>query len=85
MLRTAQVLPSILKGFRHWTPTRPVSRPSRQPATGLPRDYPDRTYTGRRASDQVMIAGQPSPDALGARTFGPSTTTACRDRRFCVI
>ena len=42
---------------------RPVSRPDRQPATGLPREYPDRTFTGRRrrASDQVMIAGQPPP------------------------
>jgi len=62
----------LLKGFRRWAPTRPVSRPSRQPATGLPGDYPDRTFTGRRrrASDQVMIAGQPPPDALGARNFG---------------
>jgi hypothetical protein len=43
--------------------TRHVSRPNRQPATGLPGDYPDRTYTGRRrrASDQAMIAGQPPP------------------------
>jgi hypothetical protein len=60
-LRTAQLLP--LKGFRRWAPTRPVSRPGRQPATGLPGDYPDRTHTGRRrrASDQVMTAGQPPP------------------------
>jgi len=66
------VAPLLLKGFRRWAPTRPVSRPSRQPATGLPGDYPDRTFTGRRrrASDQVMIAGQPPPDALGARNFG---------------
>ncbi|HWG98775.1 MAG TPA: hypothetical protein VNV66_05515, partial [Pilimelia sp.] len=36
----------------------------RQPATGLPGDYPDRTHTGRRrrASDHVMAAGQPPPD-----------------------
>jgi hypothetical protein len=36
--------------------TRPVSRPSRQPATGPPDSYPDRTHTGRRrrAFDQVM-------------------------------
>jgi hypothetical protein len=66
------VAPLLLKGFRRWAPTRPVSRPGRQPATGLPGDYPDRTLTGRRrrASDQVMIAGQPPPDALGARNFG---------------
>src|SRR5271165_7697170 len=69
-LRTVNCFPS--KGFRRWAPTRPVSRPGRQPATGLPGDYPDRTCTGRRrrASDQVMIAGQPPPDALGARNFG---------------
>jgi len=56
------------QGFRRWAPTRPVSRPDRQPATGLPGDYPDRTHTGRRrqASDQVMIAGQPPPWSLGA-------------------
>src|SRR5216683_5109507 len=70
MLQTAWLLPQ--KGFRRWAPARPVSRPSRQPATGPPGSYPDRTYTGRRrrASDQVMIAGQPPPDALGARNFG---------------
>src|SRR5947199_32609 len=66
------VAPLLLKGFRRWAPTRPVSRPDRQPATGPPGSYPDRTFTGRRrrASDQVMIAGQPPPDALGARNFG---------------
>jgi hypothetical protein len=46
MLRTAQSLP--LKGFRRWASTRPVSRPSRQPATGPPGSYPDRTSTGKR-------------------------------------
>jgi hypothetical protein len=45
-LRTAQLLP--LQGFRRWASARPVSRPNRQPATGLPGDYPDRTFTGRR-------------------------------------
>jgi hypothetical protein len=52
-----------LKGFRRRAPTRPVSRPGRQPATGLPGEYPDRTFTGRRrrAADQVVIAGQPPP------------------------
>ena len=45
-LRTAQSLP--LKGFRRWAPTRPVTRPSRQPATGPPGSYPDGTHTRRR-------------------------------------
>ena len=47
MLRTASSLP-LLQGFRHWAPTRPVSRPSRQSATGPPGSYPDRTSTGKR-------------------------------------
>ena len=61
-LRTAQLLPQ--QGFRRWAPTRPVSRPSRQPATGPPDSYPDRTFTGRRrrASDQVMTAKRSPPD-----------------------
>jgi len=65
-LRTVQLLPH--KGFRRWAPARPVSRPNRQPATGLPGDYPDRTFTGRRrrASDQVMIAGRSPPSSLDA-------------------
>src|SRR4051812_49588097 len=36
------------QGFRRWAPTRPVSRPSRQPATGPPGSYPDGTHTRRR-------------------------------------
>ena len=60
------------RGFRRWASTRPVSRPSRQPAIGLPGNYPDRTHTGRRrrASAQAMIAGQSPANALGARNFG---------------
>jgi hypothetical protein len=52
------------RGFRRWASARPVSRPHRQPATGLPGDYPGRTFTGwrRRASDQVITAGQSPPD-----------------------
>src|SRR6266704_861080 len=63
---------SPLKGFRRWAPARPVSRPDRETATGPPGSCPDRTCTGwrRRASDQVMTAGQSPPDALGARNFG---------------
>jgi hypothetical protein len=43
------------QGFRRWASTRPVSRPGRQPATGPPGSYPDRTHTGRRrrACDQA--------------------------------
>src|SRR4051812_12814257 len=65
MLRTAQSLP--LKGFRRWASTRTVSSPSRQPATGLPGDYPDRTHTGwrRRASDSSQVIRTP-PKSLGA-------------------
>ena len=36
------------QGLRRWASTRPVSRPGRQPATGPPGSYPDRTHTGRR-------------------------------------
>ena len=46
MLRTARRSP--LQGLRRWAPTRPVSRPGRQPATGPPGSYPDRTFTGKR-------------------------------------
>ena len=67
MLRTAQSLPH--QGFRRWTSTRPVSRPDRQPATGPPGSYPDRTHTGRRrrVSDQVMTAGRSPPDLWAQR------------------
>ena len=42
----------------------PFPDQSRQPATGPPGSYPDRTHTGRRrrASDQVMTAGRSPPD-----------------------
>ena len=33
---------------RRWASTPPVSRRHRQPATGPPDSYPDRTYTGKR-------------------------------------
>jgi hypothetical protein len=46
MLRTGQLLPP--RGFRRWAPTPGVSPRRRQPATGLPDDYPDRTLTGWR-------------------------------------
>jgi hypothetical protein len=45
------------QGLRHWAPTRPLSRPSRQSATGPPGSYPDRTSTGqrRRAYEHAKI------------------------------
>jgi hypothetical protein len=64
---------SPCRGIRRWASTRPVSRPSRQPATGLPGDYPDRTHTGRRrrASDQVTTAGRSPPDHWTHQRAGP--------------
>src|SRR5665648_857049 len=52
-LRTARSLP--LKGSGHCTSTPGVSPRRRQPATGPPGGYPDRTHTGwrRRASERV--------------------------------
>ena len=60
-LRTAGLLP--LKGFRRWASTRPVSRPSRQPATGPPGSYPDGTHTRRRQRAYVRSGhpNQPPP------------------------
>jgi hypothetical protein len=47
MLRTAPLLP-LLQGLRRWASTPPVSRRNRQPATGPPGSYPDRTHTGKQ-------------------------------------
>src|SRR5512132_4391357 len=68
-LRYGPLSCSPQRGFRRWASTRTVSGPSRQPATGPPGSYPDRTHTGRRrpASDQVMTAGQPPPDLWAHR------------------
>jgi hypothetical protein len=46
------------RGFRRWASTRPVSRPSRQPATGPPGSYPDGTRTRRRQRAYVGSATQ---------------------------
>ena len=59
------------RGFRRWASTRSVSRPSRQPATGPPGSYPDRTFTGKRRrayehDDPPLRHGNP-PVLLGAR------------------
>src|SRR6266540_138392 len=51
MLQTAQSLPQ--QGFRRWASTRPLSRPSRQPATGPPGSHPDRTHT--RGDDELAL------------------------------
>jgi hypothetical protein len=54
------------RGFRRWASTRPVSRPSRQPATGPPDSYPDGTHTRRRQRAYVGSATQQAPPTLGA-------------------
>ena len=59
MLRTAQSLPQM--GFRRWAPTRPVTRPSRQPATGPPGSYPDGTHTRRQRRAYVRIRSNHRP------------------------
>jgi hypothetical protein len=46
MLRAGRSLPQ--KGFRRWASTPGVSPRRRQPATGPPGSYPDRTLTGRQ-------------------------------------
>jgi hypothetical protein len=55
-LRTAQSLPQ--KGFRRCASTLGVSPQSRQPATGPPDSYPDRTYPGWRRRAYVGSATQ---------------------------
>src|SRR3954447_23045026 len=56
-------------GFRHWASTPPVSRRSRQSATGPPGSYPDRTHTGkrRRADDTRSTTYTVNLLSLGAR------------------
>ena len=85
MLLAARSLPPM--GFRRWASTRPVSRPSRQPATGPPGGYPDRTLTGwrRRACDQVrsldnhlLISGCTLGRGLTTHRY-PRSPVLCRD------
>ena len=54
------------RGFRRWASTRPVSRPSRQPATGPPGSYPDGTHTRWRRRAYVGSATQLAPPTLDA-------------------
>jgi hypothetical protein len=51
------------RGARRWASTPPVSRQDRQPATGPPGSYPDRTHTGkrRRAYDSVVNHSHDQP------------------------
>src|SRR6266540_2340957 len=51
------------RGFRRWASTRPVTRPSRQPATGPPGSFPDGTHTRwrRRAYLRIRSPHQPPP------------------------
>src|ERR1700752_978384 len=63
MLRTASSLPP--KGLLTLG-SGPVSRRSRQPATGPPGSYPDRTSTGRRRR-----AYEPKKDTMASVTVAP--------------
>ena len=71
MLRTAPLLP-LLQGLRRWASTPPVSRRNRQPATGPPGSYPDRTTpasNGELTNTKITVDlrhGSP-PILLGAR------------------
>jgi hypothetical protein len=77
---------SPLQGFRRWAPTPGVSPRRRQPATGPPGSYPDRTSTGRqrRAYEQQdppwrYVTVSP-PVLLGARKPEASRDPACMKR-----
>jgi len=83
---TDRMIASPERGFRRWAPTRPVTQPNRQPATGPPGSYPDRTHTGkrRRASDQntilddhLLIPGRTPCSTNGA---SPQPDEACHRR-----
>ncbi len=60
------------RGARRWAPTPPVSRRDRQPATGPPDSYPDRTSTGkrRRAYESVVNHSFDQPPIPTGRTGG---------------
>ncbi len=63
------------KGFRRWASTRDISLRRRQPATGPPGSYPDRTPTGRRRRARQQITNHDDPLSLVARKIedsGPS-------------
>ena len=62
------------RGFRRWASTRPVSRPSRQPATGPPGSYPDGTHTRRRQRAYVGSGQLNQPPPTSWRTLGWTRT-----------
>src|SRR3954451_20851978 len=74
------------QGFRHWASTPGVSTRSRQPATGPPGSYPDRTHTGkqRRAYEHEETPWHyvtvPPPALLGARIAEANGPLASRDQ-----
>jgi hypothetical protein len=71
------------RGFRRWASTRPVSRPSRQPATGPPGSYPDGTRTRRRQRAYVGSGQLNQPPPTSWRTLSRtnrSSSTAARRR-----
>jgi hypothetical protein len=65
------------RGFRRWASTPGVSPRRRQPATGPPGSYPDRTPTGRQRRAYVGSGhlNEPPP-TLGTRRF-PMDARAC--------
>ena len=75
-------------GARRWASTPPVSRRSRQPATGPPGSYPDRTYTGkrRRAYDLAVNHSHDQPPIYWTHVgsgAGAMTVTGGRSRSLC--
>src|SRR6266508_4732201 len=64
----------VNRGARRWASTPPVSRRHRQPATGPPDSYPDRTCTGKRRR-ALRISHQPSTRS----TTNPSGRTRSSD------
>jgi hypothetical protein len=66
----------VNQGVRRWASAPPVSRRHRQPATGPPGGYPDRTYTGkrRRAYESAINHSHDQPPILSGCT-GRTTLT----------
>ena len=58
------------RGFRRWASTQPVSRLSRQPATGPPGSYPDGTHTRRRQRAYVGSGQLKQPPPTTWHTLG---------------
>ena len=73
------------RGFRRWASTRPVSRPSRQPATGPPGSYPDGTRTRRRQRAYVGSGhvNQPPPTSWRTLSWTKLSSRPARGARTC--